>query len=211
MIKMEAVTKLITKELTLGQILNEHPEVVETLSEYGLHCFGCSVNTMETLEEGFAAHGLTSEQLDEALDRANKVATEKPDEPDFDISKAEVNLSDFAAAKIKELIEKEQPKPQGIGKIKSMFKKPEKVDMHLRVEVVTGGCSGHVYMFALDTEKREDDVVFDKHGVKIVLDPESLKMLNKSTIDYNDSMQGAGFVVHNPNATKSCGCGKSFR
>jgi iron-sulfur cluster assembly protein len=80
----------------------------------------------------------------------------------------------------------------------------------LRVGVRGGGCSGFQYQLAFD-EQRDDDVVFESHGLKLLVDSESLQFVSGSTIDYEESLQGAGFKVNNPNVVAACGCGSSFR
>jgi iron-sulfur cluster assembly protein len=80
----------------------------------------------------------------------------------------------------------------------------------LRVGVRGGGCSGFQYQLAFD-ERRDGDVVFESHGLKLLVDNESLPFVSGSTIDYEESLQGAGFKVSNPNVVAACGCGSSFR
>jgi iron-sulfur cluster assembly protein len=80
----------------------------------------------------------------------------------------------------------------------------------LRVGVRGGGCSGFQYQLAFD-EQRESDIVFQSHGLKLLVDGESLQFVSGSTIDYEESLQGAGFKVNNPNVVAACGCGSSFR
>lgn len=80
----------------------------------------------------------------------------------------------------------------------------------LRVGVRGGGCSGFQYQLAFD-EQRENDAVFESHGLKLLVDSESLPFVHGSTIDYEESLQGAGFKVSNPNVVAACGCGSSFR
>ena len=80
----------------------------------------------------------------------------------------------------------------------------------LRVGVRGGGCSGFQYNLAFDTQ-RENDAVFEDHGLKLLVDRMSLQYVANSTIDYVDSLQGAGFQVNNPNVVAACGCGSSFR
>ncbi len=80
----------------------------------------------------------------------------------------------------------------------------------LRVGVKGGGCSGFQYQLAFD-EQRESDVVFEDHGLKVLVDPQSLSYVDGSQIDYVDSLTGAGFQVNNPNVVAACGCGSSFR
>jgi iron-sulfur cluster assembly protein len=80
----------------------------------------------------------------------------------------------------------------------------------LRVGVRGGGCSGFQYQLAFD-EQRDDDVVFESHGLKVLVDGASLAYVDGSTIDYVESLQGAGFQVNNPKVIAACGCGSSFR
>ena len=80
----------------------------------------------------------------------------------------------------------------------------------LRVGVRGGGCSGFQYQLAFD-EQRDGDVVFTDHGLKLLVDAQSLAYVDGSTIEYVESLQGAGFQVVNPNVVAACGCGSSFR
>jgi iron-sulfur cluster assembly protein len=80
----------------------------------------------------------------------------------------------------------------------------------LRVGVKGGGCSGFQYQLAFD-ERRDDDIVFEDHGLQLLVDPQSLSYVDGSQIDYVDSLTGAGFQVVNPNVVAACGCGSSFR
>jgi len=80
----------------------------------------------------------------------------------------------------------------------------------LRVAVRPGGCSGYSYDMFFDTEIADNDLVWTSGTVKVVVDPESAELIKGATLDYNDGLQGAGFHVTNPNATRTCGCGSSF-
>jgi iron-sulfur cluster assembly protein len=80
----------------------------------------------------------------------------------------------------------------------------------LRVGVRGGGCSGFQYQLAFD-EQRDGDVIFEHSGLRLLVDNQSLPYVDGSTIDYVDSLQGAGFQVNNPNVVAACGCGSSFR
>ncbi len=104
-----------------------------------------------------------------------------------------VNLTDVASAKVAELLAEED------------------VDgLALRVAVRPGGCSGFSYEMFFDADVADDDVVREFGTVKVVVDPASADLLKGSTLDYSDGLQGAGFHVTNPNATRTCGCGSSF-
>jgi len=80
----------------------------------------------------------------------------------------------------------------------------------LRVYVKGGGCSGYSYGMLLEETIQEDDTVFFQNEVKVIVDPQSMPLLIGSTVDYSDSLQGAGFQIKNPAAKTTCGCGSSF-
>ncbi len=80
----------------------------------------------------------------------------------------------------------------------------------LRITVSGGGCSGFQYGFTFDDQRHEDDFVFERDGVAVVVDDVSLGLLNGAEIDFVEDLMGASFQIHNPNATSSCGCGNSF-
>ncbi|MBV9758095.1 MAG: iron-sulfur cluster insertion protein ErpA [Alphaproteobacteria bacterium] len=80
----------------------------------------------------------------------------------------------------------------------------------LRVAVLAGGCSGFQYRFALDSERQPDDVVIERDGARVLIDPASLDLLGGAELDYTDELMGSHFTVRNPNATAACGCGTSF-
>ncbi|MBT8118990.1 MAG: iron-sulfur cluster insertion protein ErpA [Gammaproteobacteria bacterium] len=109
------------------------------------------------------------------------------------IEGATVGFTDSAAAKVKALVEEE--------------KNP---DLKLRVSVDGGGCSGFQYGFAFDENTNDDDTVIEKDGATMLIDVTSMQYLNGSEVDYLEGLEGARFVVNNPNATSTCGCGSSF-
>ncbi|MFD1624208.1 iron-sulfur cluster insertion protein ErpA [Azospirillum griseum] len=80
----------------------------------------------------------------------------------------------------------------------------------LRLTVSGGGCSGFQYGFRFDATVNDDDLVFERDGVKVVTDDSSLDLLAGATLDYVEDLMGASFQIKNPNATASCGCGNSF-
>lgn len=81
----------------------------------------------------------------------------------------------------------------------------------LRVFVSGGGCSGYQYGMALESNPRETDLVFEQHGVRLVVDEVSMGYMRGANIDYVNDVMASGFKIDNPNATSSCGCGHSFR
>jgi len=80
----------------------------------------------------------------------------------------------------------------------------------LRVAVTGGGCSGFQYSFAIDESRADDDLVIEREGATVLVDPMSLDFLKGAELDFVDDLIGAAFKVNNPNATSSCGCGTSF-
>ena len=114
-------------------------------------------------------------------------------EVDMEQMPAPLVFTDNAAKKVKELIE-EEGSP----------------DLKLRVFVSGGGCSGFQYGFTFEEEVNDDDTQVQKDSVTLLIDPMSLQYLMGAEIDYQDSLQGSQFVIRNPNATTTCGCGSSF-
>ena len=100
--------------------------------------------------------------------------------------------------------------PTAATKVKSLLEAEGEPGLALRVAVRPGGCSGFSYEMFFDTDVSEDDQTADYSGVKVVVDPSSAMLLEGATLDYKDGLQGAGFAINNPNATRSCGCGQSF-
>jgi iron-sulfur cluster insertion protein len=102
-------------------------------------------------------------------------------------------FTDAAAHKVRELIlEERNPAPK------------------LRVYVQGGGCSGFQYGFTFDEDTQDGDLSIDNEGVTLLVDPMSYQYLNGAEVDYSESLQGAQFVIRNPNAATTCGCGSSF-
>ena len=104
-----------------------------------------------------------------------------------------LNFTDAAALKVKELIEDDGNE-----------------SLKLRVYITGGGCSGFQYGFTFDEEQKEDDMVIENHGVHLLVDAMSFLYLIGADIDFKDDLDGALFVILNPNAKTTCGCGSSF-
>mgnify|MGYP001602506130 FL=1 len=194
--KTEQIGK-ITKDTTIGDIVDKYPQVVETLMELGVHCVGCHVSPFESLEMGFKGHGMTDDDVENAVKKLNEVIGKSPKnkktirgkEPD--LSNATISVTDKAANKIKEILAQEKKQA-------------------LRVSVQPGGCSGFQYGLELDDKSTDNDIIIKNKGIKLFVDKASMAKLNGANIDYLDSLQGAGFKISNPSATSSCGCGSSF-
>lgn len=109
------------------------------------------------------------------------------------VSTAKIEFTDAAAAKLKSLIEEEQNE-----------------NLKLRVFVSGGGCSGFQYGFEFDENINDDDIKIEKLGVTMVVDAASAQYIGGSTVDFEEGLEGSRFVINNPNATSTCGCGASF-
>ena len=96
------------------------------------------------------------------------------------------------------------------GKVKALVDEEENDSLKLRVFVTGGGCSGFEYGFTFDEDVEDDDTQIDKGGVALLIDALSYQYLAGSVIDYKEDLQGSRFVVTNPNAVTTCGCGNSF-
>jgi iron-sulfur cluster assembly accessory protein len=101
--------------------------------------------------------------------------------------------------------------PAAADAVRDLFAKRELEGYALRVFVQGGGCSGFQYGMALENNIREQDTVFESHGVDVVVDEVSIQHISGSTVDFVEDVMGSGFKVENPNAMSSCGCGSSFQ
>jgi iron-sulfur cluster assembly accessory protein len=129
---------------------------------------------------------LSSSALGIAIQKIAAVSTAR-------IENQMVTLTDIATKKVTEFLSTEEHSGAG-----------------LRVAVKGGGCSGFQYQLALD-EAKDGDQVFEHEGIRILVDEQSLRYVDGSTVDYTESLMGAGFQVNNPNVVAACGCGSSFR
>ena len=121
------------------------------------------------------------------------VADQIANSPEADAPPPPLVFTDSAANKVKELVD-EEGNP----------------DLKLRVFVQGGGCSGFQYGFTFDEIANDDDTVMTKNGVSLLIDAMSYQYLVGAEIDYSEGLEGAQFVIKNPNATSTCGCGSSF-
>ncbi|MDP7457673.1 MAG: iron-sulfur cluster assembly accessory protein, partial [Candidatus Woesearchaeota archaeon] len=188
----------ITKDMTIGVAVEKYPAIVDPLMELGVHCVGCGAAYMETLEQGLKGHGMSDDQVKDAMVKLNDAVKDIPEKKEERkvIGKTEnmdVVITGKAADKLKEIMKNE--KKEGYG---------------LRIVVMPGGCSGYQYGFEFEKEAKEGDKTYVVNGAKFFVDGPSLEMLQGSKIDYHEGLQDSGFKIENPNANSTCGCGKSF-
>ena len=175
--------------MTIEEIFSLHPSrsqrLAQIMTEFGLHCAGCTAATFETLEAGMFAHGKNEEDLETLLKQLNLALEEKMD-------LASISLTPKAAEKFLSILKEE--KKEGYG---------------LRFAESAAGCNGFEYFLDFANQANEDDVTYSSHGIHIYVQKQSVPRLLGSVIDYADGLQGAGFKIINPNVKSSCGCGSS--
>jgi len=100
--------------------------------------------------------------------------------------------------------------PQAAAKVAELIREEGNPELNLRLYVTGGGCSGFTYGFAFDDQIAEDDTQTVTEGVSLVVDAMSLQYVMGARVDFEDNLEGSRFVIHNPNAQATCGCGSSF-
>lgn len=174
--------------MTISHILEIHPKGADIMQQFGLHCFGCSINVLETLEQGIVGHGMPEKTLNELLDALNDDLSKFRKE----IAEKGIALSEKAALKIVEIAQAEDRKHFGI---------------RVKMQNSGGCCSGPTY--AMDFEETAEDgdkiLGFD-HRVTLFFDKESFKQMKGASIDYLVSYEAEGFKIDNPNVSEHGGC-----
>ena len=183
------MTTKITREMTIEEILGKHPErsqrIAQELTNAGLHCVGCQAATWETLEVGMMGHGFGEEEIEALLKRLNGVIEEE-------IDASTITMTKTAAERFKTILKGDQKEGWG-----------------LRFGDKPGGCGGFEYILDFAEKQKDDDVLFESHGVKIFVNKKMLSRLMGCQIDYLEGLMGSGFKVTNPNVKGSCSCGNS--
>lgn len=97
-----------------------------------------------------------------------------------------------------------------VTRIKALIESEGNAELKLRIGITGGGCSGFQYNFSLDDKVGDDDVLFERDGINVVVDETSIPFVSGAVIDFKTDLMGAYFVMENPNASSTCGCGSSF-
>lgn len=185
--KVQELVEKVSKDIIIGDLIRKFPASIEIVSKYGIHCVGCHVSKFESLGAGLAAHGYSESEVDNIIAEVNDSLAER------NLSSDTIAVSEIAAIKAKELAKK-----QNLN------------DFYLRVKVVKGGCAGNTSTLDFVDKKESDDMLIEAHGVKVIVDPSSQKLLEGAVLEYVESLNESGFKVMNPHAKKSCACGTSF-
>lgn len=187
----QAMTQ-ITASTLIGDLVDTHPEIIDTLLSYGVHCIGCDVSPYEPLGDGFRSHGMGEEEIKDAIEKLNAIISNHSAEEPINLpTKLNLTITEAALNKIKDFCTKNGKKG-------------------LRVGIKRGGCSGYSYVLELVDSPKAHDIVLEEKCATLFIDAASAQQLDGAEIDYVDSLQGAGFKIKNPQATKGCGCGNSF-
>ena len=99
---------------------------------------------------------------------------------------------------------------RAVNKVRELVEEEENPGLKLRVYITGGGCSGFQYGFSFEDTAAEDDTVIEREGVAVLVDPMSFQYLVGSEVDYTEGLEGSRFIINNPNAATTCGCGASF-
>jgi iron-sulfur cluster assembly accessory protein len=162
--KRKATSKVVTKDTTLGQLVEQHPEAVPILFSHGLHCIGCHFAATEKLGQGCAAHGMDAKQTNALLKDINIAIKEAVHRP-------AVTLTAIAAQTLKDVM------------------KASKKKGGLRI-IATEGAKGTSYDMSIESRANKDDMKLEHRGVTIFVDKRSLAHLRGCTIDYLEHKQG---------------------
>lgn len=99
---------------------------------------------------------------------------------------------------------------RAVNKVRNLVEEEENPSLKLRVYITGGGCSGFQYGFSFEDIAAEDDTVIEREGIAVLVDPMSFQYLVGSEVDYTEGLEGSRFIINNPNAATTCGCGASF-
>jgi len=177
----QELKQFVTKDMTIADVVNKYPQAGMVMTAHGLHCVGCGVSPIETIEGGCKGHGWSDEQIDSMISKINEAIVATGDQP-------LVVITDKAAAKLKEIAASEQKSDQGV-----------------RIQVMPAGCSGNAYSMDFDKEQ-SGDIIEEVNGIKVFVDKDSVNLLKGSVVDYVETPEESGFKIENPTAKKGCGC-----
>lgn len=173
----------------IADLVTQHPEVVETLMAYGIHCIGCSVSTDEKLEDGVKGHGMSDDEFHGMLRDLNEVVKEK----ELRALSVPFTISKQASEKLLQLLLKQRKEGWGV---------------RLKAEKEGNSCCSIKYGMNFEEKEKEGDSKFELLGLSFFLDPESLKLYKGVNVSFVETPQGAGFHIFNPTEHSDCSCKK---
>ncbi len=180
MVKTET-KQLISKEMTIGEVISKYPETAEIMTSYGLHCVGCGVNPYESIGDGCTGHGMDEDTLNKMMNEINKIIEDK------DNNKGKtIIITNNAIKELKILMKNE--KKEGYG-------------LKLKIDKNSMG-----YELDFADKKEVNEIILKENDIEIYINKENLELLKGTEIDYVKNERGEGFKINNPNIKKG-GCG----
>lgn len=177
----------VTRDMTIGNIVEKYPQTAEVLLGFGLQCVGCAVNPYETLEQGAVGHGMSEESLQTLLEEVNLVVTKKPS---YELNPAGITLS-----------------PNAIDTLQAMIEADGKEGFGLKVEATKTGDALDYYL-DLVAEPEGEERAMEWEGVTMFVSPATLELMNPSVIDYQVLPTGEGFKIVSLKEEELCPCNK---
>ncbi len=174
----------ITKEMTIGEVVNIHPEAATIMLKYGLHCVGCAVNPFESIENGCLGHGMDSETINNLVADLNKKAVDKKE------NENKINLTDFAREKFLQFMKEER-----------------KDDYGIRVGVVINNEGTIEYSLDFADHPAPSEERIEGNGIKFFVERDVLSVVNGVEIDYINDERGSGFKIEKTSGSGGCGSG----
>jgi len=187
--------------MTVAEVVDKFPDAIEVFASYGLHCVGCHVSGIESIEDGAHGHGMDDDLITEMITEANKVIHLAKSDEGQSGAHHHGHDSDHKGIALT---------PTASEKVLAIMKKEGKNNHVLRIRVVPGGCSGMSYQFVVEEKPTAKDLVTVQHGLTVAIDEKTLQVMDGAQVDYVETLKESGFKVSNPQAKKSCGCGSSF-
>lgn len=184
---------LLSKGTTVGDMQLTFPQAAAVMQRYGFKAMGCSVAPTETIEKSALVQGLDQQAIEKMISDVNELIKKNP-VPEAVAKGTPIALTELAAKHVHQIME-------GEGK----------QGWCLKVGATPGGCSGFQYEMEFVEKASDNDVIVDSQGIKVLFEKKAENVLRGITIDFREALNGAGFVMQNPNATASCGCGSSFQ
>ncbi len=173
----------VTKDMTIGEVVNKYPESSTIMLSYGLHCVGCAVNPYESIENGCLGHGIDENTINKLVHEINKKLENKEER----ISK-KITITKNAADKFKEFMKEEN-----------------KENCAIKLQVIdTGSTLQYTLDFTDHQSKNEEE--FEENGIKIFVEKSQIELIKGTQIDYIENERGSGFKIENLNQN-SGGCG----
>src|SRR3989338_3248821 len=167
----EQINHKITKDMTIGELVQKYPSAVEILLDEGVHCVGCGAAYWETIEQGLMGHGKTDEEIEGVVRKLNESISSEAGSNKIIVTN------------------------RAVGKLKEILKKNKKEGKSFRIQAAPRGGSGFQYSFSLVDKQSRDDIAIEIDGVKFFVDSESMTMLRGARVDYVESLNMAGLKI----------------